>query len=74
MPSCLFTGVHHLTVGLFRVIITTKTLCFSFMLTSSRTDSIRASQLSPDLIVLKYYLAGYNLSKLIPDCFKISGL
>jgi len=45
------TGVLFSTVGLLRVIITTQTLYFSFMLTSSSSDYMRAPQLPPALIV-----------------------
>ncbi len=44
MPSCHLTGVHHSAVGLFRVIITTKTLFCLFALTSGKIDSLRTPQ------------------------------
>jgi hypothetical protein len=44
MPSCHLTGVHCAAIGLFRVVITTKTLCCLFALTSVKIDSLRAPQ------------------------------
>jgi hypothetical protein len=44
MPSCLLTGVHHLNTWSFKGDNHHEDTVFYFSLTSSRIDSIRASQ------------------------------
>ena len=70
MSCCLLAGVVHFTVGLLRVIITTKTLCFFFMLTTSRIDSIRALQYlvfiaSCHLLVCNISMLGINVNECV---------
>jgi len=57
MPSCLLTGVHHLNSWSFKGDNHHKDSVFSFLLTSSRIDSIRASQNLDRLILYSAYFS-----------------